>query len=77
MYAPFESGMKSGTARVYDHEIPGGQFSNLMVQCQAMGIWHRWEEVSYITYVFRGVGFAQLIVVVGMSSWEISASDSV
>ena len=34
MYAPFECGMKSGTARVYDHEIPGGQYSNLMVQCQ-------------------------------------------
>ena len=32
MYAPFECGMKSGTARVYDHEIPGGQYSNLMVQ---------------------------------------------
>ena len=45
MYAPFECGMKSGTARVYDHEIPGGQYSNLMVQCQAMGIWDRWEEV--------------------------------
>ncbi|GAB5034711.1 pyruvate carboxylase [Nannochloropsis oceanica] len=45
MYAPFECGMKSGTARVYDHEIPGGQYSNLMVQCQAMGIWDRWEAV--------------------------------
>jgi pyruvate carboxylase len=28
MYVPFECGMKSGTARVYDHEIPGGQYSN-------------------------------------------------
>lgn len=45
MYAPFECGMKSGTARVYDHEIPGGQYSNLMVQCQAMGIWDKWEDV--------------------------------
>jgi pyruvate carboxylase len=45
MYAPFECGMKSGTARVYDHEIPGGQYSNLMVQCQAMGIWDKWEHV--------------------------------
>lgn len=45
MYAPFECGMKSGTARVYDHEIPGGQYSNLMVQCQSMGIWDKWEQV--------------------------------
>lgn len=45
MYAPFESGMKSGTARVYEHQIPGGQYSNLIVQCQGMGLWDRWEEV--------------------------------
>ena len=44
-YAPFECGMKAGTARVFDHEIPGGQFTNLMVQCKSMGLWERWEEV--------------------------------
>lgn len=32
LYGPFESGMKSGTARVYEHQIPGGQYSNLLVQ---------------------------------------------
>lgn len=37
--------MLSGSARVYEHQIPGGQYSNLIVQCQAMGLWHRWEEV--------------------------------
>lgn len=45
MFSPFESGMKSGTARVYEHQIPGGQYSNLIVQCQSMGLWDRWEEV--------------------------------
>mmetsp|Transcript_11260 Transcript_11260/g.18567 ORF Transcript_11260/g.18567 Transcript_11260/m.18567 type:complete len:1330 (-) Transcript_11260:60-4049(-) len=45
MYKPFESGMLSSTARVYDHEIPGGQYSNLIVQCKSMGLWDRWEEV--------------------------------
>lgn len=45
LYAPFESGMLSGTARVFDHQIPGGQYSNLLVQCQSMGLWSRWEEV--------------------------------
>jgi pyruvate carboxylase len=37
--------MLSGTARVYEHQIPGGQYSNLIVQCQSMGLWDRWEEV--------------------------------
>jgi pyruvate carboxylase len=37
--------MLSGSARVYEHQIPGGQYSNLIVQCHAMGLWHRWEEV--------------------------------
>lgn len=37
-YAPFESGMKSGSARVFDHQIPGGQYSNLLVQCAGMGM---------------------------------------
>eukprot|EP00605_Chrysophyceae_sp_TOSAG23-4_P002843 GSChrysophyteH1.ASY1.ANO1.3131.1 assembled CDS len=45
MYSPFESGMKSGSARVFEHQIPGGQYSNLLVQCQSMGLWDRWEEV--------------------------------
>lgn len=37
-YSPFESGMKSGTARVFDHQIPGGQYSNLIVQCAGIGL---------------------------------------
>jgi acetyl-CoA carboxylase carboxyl transferase alpha subunit/acetyl-CoA carboxylase carboxyl transferase beta subunit len=45
MYSPFESGMLSGTARVYDHEIPGGQYSNLFAQCKSIGLYERWEEV--------------------------------
>eukprot|EP00755_Sulcionema_specki_P005036 Sspe_Gene.31624::Locus_15584_Transcript_1_1_Confidence_1.000_Length_4052::g.31624::m.31624/K01958/PC, pyc; pyruvate carboxylase len=45
LYCPFESGMLSGTARVYDHQIPGGQYSNLLVQCKSMGLAPRWAEV--------------------------------
>jgi len=45
IYCPFESGMKSGSARVFEHQIPGGQYSNLIVQCQSMGLWSRWEEI--------------------------------
>ncbi|MEF3255844.1 MAG: pyruvate carboxylase subunit B, partial [Deferribacterales bacterium] len=44
-YFPFESGLKSATAEVYEHEIPGGQYSNLVVQVEATGLLDRWEEV--------------------------------
>lgn len=37
-YYPFESGLKAGTAQVYDHEIPGGQYSNLKPQAAAIGL---------------------------------------
>ena len=45
-YYPFESGLKAGTAEVYDHEIPGGQYSNLGPQVNALGLTDRWEEVK-------------------------------
>ncbi|KAH3767967.1 pyruvate carboxylase, mitochondrial [Pelomyxa schiedti] len=44
-YFPFESGLRAGTARVYEHQIPGGQYTNLISQCKSLGIWHRWGEV--------------------------------
>ncbi|HSN90193.1 MAG TPA: pyruvate carboxylase [Anaeromyxobacteraceae bacterium] len=43
-YAPFESGLKSGTAEVYRHEIPGGQYSNYRPQVAGLGLLDRWEE---------------------------------
>jgi len=46
MYYPFESGLKSGTAEVYEHEIPGGQYSNLRPQATALGLGDRFDEVK-------------------------------
>ncbi|HEX8909078.1 MAG TPA: pyruvate carboxylase [Anaeromyxobacteraceae bacterium] len=43
-YAPFESGLRSGTAEVYRHEIPGGQYSNFRPQVAGLGLLDRWEE---------------------------------
>ncbi len=43
-YAPFESGLKSGTAEVYRHEIPGGQYSNYKPQVAGLGLLDKWEE---------------------------------
>ena len=45
-YLPFDSGPKSGSARLYEHEIPGGQFTNLREQAASMGLGHRWREVE-------------------------------
>ncbi len=45
-YYPFESGLKSGTAEVYQHEIPGGQYSNLRPQSEALGLGDRFDEVK-------------------------------
>jgi pyruvate carboxylase len=45
-YAPFEADIRSGTSDVYRHEMPGGQYTNLREQARAMGLEHRWTEVS-------------------------------
>lgn len=45
-YAPFESGLPAPTGRVYTHEIPGGQLSNLRQQAAALGLAHRFEDVE-------------------------------
>jgi len=45
MYSVFESGMKAMTARVFDHQIPGGQYSNMYAQCRALGDAENWDAV--------------------------------
>jgi pyruvate carboxylase len=45
-YYPFEEGMKAGTAEVYDHEMPGGQYTNLRQQAKSMGLDDRWREIA-------------------------------
>ncbi|GAA1498860.1 pyruvate carboxylase [Paeniglutamicibacter kerguelensis] len=46
MYAPFESGLAAPTGRVYRHEIPGGQLSNLRQQAIALGLGERFEAIE-------------------------------
>ena len=46
LYYPFESGLKAGTAEVFQHEIPGGQYSNLRPQATALGLADRFTEVK-------------------------------
>ena len=46
VYAPFESGLPGPTGRVYQHEIPGGQLSNLRQQAIALGLGDHFERVE-------------------------------
>jgi len=47
MYAPFESGLKSGSAEVYDHQMPGGQYSNLKSQSIALGLGEKFDTLKH------------------------------
>ncbi len=44
-YYPFEESIKSPSADVYLHEMPGGQYTNLRQQAISMGLGDRWPEV--------------------------------
>lgn len=46
LYKPFESGLTGPTGRVYHHEIPGGQLTNLRAQAAALGLSSRFEDIE-------------------------------
>lgn len=46
LYGPFESGLPAPTGRVYSHEIPGGQLSNLRQQAIALGLAYDFEKIE-------------------------------
>ena len=45
-YSPFDTAPRTGSAEVYLHEMPGGQFTNLKEQAASMGLAHRWPEIA-------------------------------
>ncbi len=45
-YLPFDTAPRAGSAEVYEHEIPGGQYTNLREQAASMGLGHSWREVE-------------------------------
>ena len=45
-YYSFETELKAGTAEVYDHEIPGGQYSNLRPQARGLGLEDKFELIK-------------------------------
>mmetsp|Transcript_23313 Transcript_23313/g.57371 ORF Transcript_23313/g.57371 Transcript_23313/m.57371 type:complete len:1241 (-) Transcript_23313:878-4600(-) len=46
LYAPFESGQKTGSSDVYIHEMPGGQYTNLLFQSTQLGLTGQWSKVK-------------------------------
>ena len=44
-YAAFEADMRAGSSDVFEHAMPGGQYTNLRQQARSLGIEHRWPEV--------------------------------
>ncbi|HEX4055181.1 MAG TPA: pyruvate carboxylase [Tepidisphaeraceae bacterium] len=45
-YYPFEENLKAGTAHVYHHEMPGGQYTNLRQQAKSLGLEDRWNQIA-------------------------------
>lgn len=54
-YLPFDNAPLSGTAEVYLHEMPGGQYTNLKEQAESMGLGARWSEIAH---AYAEVNFA-------------------
>jgi pyruvate carboxylase len=46
LYAPFESGQLSGSSDVVKHEIPGGQYTNMLFQSKQLGLGEKWPEIK-------------------------------
>ena len=47
-YRPFEADVLPATGDLYDHEMPGGQYTNLFQQARALGLADRWQDVCRI-----------------------------
>ncbi|MGY8770683.1 MAG: pyruvate carboxylase [Pirellulales bacterium] len=47
-YTPFESSVLPATADLYNHEMPGGQYTNLFQQARALGLADQWAKVCQV-----------------------------
>lgn len=45
-YSDFENGVSSPQTEVYQHEMPGGQYTNLQQQAKAVGLENKWDDVK-------------------------------
>lgn len=44
-YSPFDTSPPFGSAEVFQHQMPGGQYTNLREQAGALGLGKRWPDV--------------------------------
>jgi len=61
-YTPFESEVLPGTADLYNHEMPGGQYTNLFQQADALGLADQWKDVCH-TYADVNQLFGDIVKV--------------
>jgi pyruvate carboxylase len=61
-YRPFDNAPAAGTAEVYVHEMPGGQYTNLREQAESMGLGPRWRELAH-TYAEVNFAFGDIVKV--------------
>ena len=47
-YTPFESPVLPAGSDLYQHEMPGGQYTNLFQQARALGLADRWSDVCRV-----------------------------
>lgn len=89
LYAGFDADLRSPDPTVYTHEIPGGQYSNLLFQARQLGLGAQWEEtkaaytaangllgdIIKATPTSKAVGdLAQFMVDKGLSATEVQAN---
>lgn len=61
-YLPFDNAPPAGTAEVYQHEMPGGQYTNLKEQAESMGLGGRWHEIAKM-YADVNLAFGDIVKV--------------
>lgn len=62
LYAPFESGTYASATDVYNHEMPGGQVTNLRFQSEAVGLKGKWEKVKK-SYAMANMALGDIVKV--------------
>jgi pyruvate carboxylase len=62
VYTPFDTAPRAGSAEVYLHEMPGGQYTNLKEQAVSLGVSHRWPEIAR-TYADVNTLFGDIVKV--------------
>lgn len=72
LYSCFDPGVRSGDSGVYTHEMPGGQYTNLMFQSQSLGLGSQWLGDKLILMFRR----EEIVCSSKQNMWRYSKSNS-